>query len=154
MYYCRNCGHMLEEGIRFCPSCGTPVYGADAEMKSSGTAEAIRSAENEDTEKLFAVLSYFGILVLIPAFSSRKSGFVRFHANQGLVLLLAETAAWIVGAMIHAVLLTVSWRLFLVASLWNLIWIPLTVLSVMGIVNALKGLRKKLPLIGKFNLLK
>lgn len=36
MKYCVNCGHELNEGAQFCPSCGTPV----ATAKSSTTDES------------------------------------------------------------------------------------------------------------------
>ena len=36
-----------------------------------------------------SLLSYLGILVLVPIFLVKRSRFARFHANQGLVLLIA-----------------------------------------------------------------
>ena len=40
--------------------------------------------------KVMAILSYFGILVLIPIFAAKDDAFARYHANQGLVLLIAS----------------------------------------------------------------
>ena len=44
------------------------------------------SVQPNSMEKTLALESYLGILVLAPIFGAKKSKFVRFHANQGLVL--------------------------------------------------------------------
>ena len=43
-----------------------------------------------DSGKVMAILSYFGILVLIPYFSEKNNSFVVFHAKQGLNLFILE----------------------------------------------------------------
>ena len=40
--------------------------------------------------KLYACLSYLSILIIIPALVPGKDSFVRFHLNQGLLLLIAN----------------------------------------------------------------
>ena len=40
--------------------------------------------------RIFALLSYFGILLLIPMLARRESAFCRYHLNQGLVLFFAD----------------------------------------------------------------
>ena len=61
-------------------------------IKSLFTNLEDKTAEykKEDIEKgkLMAVLSYIGILVVIPYFAEKENKFVRFHAIQGLNLLL------------------------------------------------------------------
>lgn len=39
---------------------------------------------------MLAVLAYLGLLVFVPILSGSKSEFVRFHANQGLVLFICS----------------------------------------------------------------
>ena len=84
-----------------------------------------------------AVLAYLGILVLIPLLvePAKNSPFVRFHANQGLILLIVGllSAIPVLGCVVGVFCL---------------------VLTIMGIINAVNGRMKELPLIGRFRLLK
>ena len=41
------------------------------------------AAADVQNNKVMAVLSYIGILVLIPILAAKESPFARFHANQG-----------------------------------------------------------------------
>jgi len=148
MIYCNHCGKKLEDGAVFCPSCGTAVPAA------SCSTDTVSVSGDAEKNKLFAVLSYFGFLVFVTICSAPRSRFARFHANQGLVLFLADLICGISGLILHAVLSLISWRLFFISSLWNLIWIPLTVLSFIGIANAAQGQEKELPFIGKIRILK
>ena len=96
---------------------------------------------NEDQDvkdnKGITILSYIGILCLIPLLAKKDSRFAKFHAKQGLVILIGELFTWIPF---------VGWML----------GIFLFVLSVMGIVNVLGGKYTKLPIVGdlaeKFNI--
>jgi len=107
-----------------------------------------------EKNKGMAVLSYFGLLVLIPLLAVKDSRFARFHANQGLVLFLCEVGLVIVLSILQAILLAISWRLgFLVTILW-LLMIPLAVVAIIGILNAINGKAKELPVIGKIKLIK
>lgn len=42
------------------------------------------SQQDIDQNKIMGILSYFGILVLIPIFAAKESPFARFHANRAL----------------------------------------------------------------------
>ena len=94
-----------------------------------------------------AILSYFGILVLIPIFAAKDDPFVRYHANQGLVLLIANIAVAIVGFILGFIPVIggiISW----------IISIALFVLMILGIINAAKGEMKPLPFIGGIEIIK
>jgi uncharacterized membrane protein len=108
--------------------------------------------------KVMAVLAYFGLLVLVPIFAAKNSKYARFHANQGLVLLIFSVALSIINSIITAVTASLLWRAPIVALIINLIfaaaWIFLLVLAIMGIVNAATGKEKEIPLIGKIKILK
>ena len=95
-----------------------------------------------DSNKLFAILAYFGILVLIPIFVAKDSKFARFHANQGLILIIGEIAASIIAAIPH-----LGW----IGSIVSLICF---IFAIIGIINAAKGEFKELPYIGKYQILK
>lgn len=112
------------------------------------------SAADVQNNKAMGILSYLGILVLIPILAAKESPFARYHANQGLVLLLCEVG-FSVASMILSVIfaflgpLALLWTL--VAALVNIAFL---VLLILGIVNAAQGMAKELPLIGKFRILK
>lgn len=88
-------------------------------------------------------LSYLGILLLVPLLMHQDNKFVKFHANQGLVLALA--------AIIINFALGVT---IILALLMPLVWVGVIVFVVMGMVNVSKGEMKPLPLIGKLEIIK
>jgi len=96
--------------------------------------------------KLTALISYLGFFCLIPLFSENK--LTRFHAKQGLAILLAEfiftaavlTTAFFVeyGSVWHSILI------------WStiLFWSLTTVLRVIGISYAARDMDREVPLAG------
>lgn len=112
--------------------------------------------EDVQNNKVFAIIAYFGILVLVPIFAAKESKFARFHANQGLGLFICE-AAWGIISYIISYLLAVSFS-WAMLGLWSVIsWlvcIGFLVFAIIGIVNAAQGSTKPMPLFGKFKILK
>lgn len=108
--------------------------------------------------KLMAVLSYFGILVLIPLFAAKNSPFARFHANQGVILFIIEFIYGILQFILWLIILfTVgfdSWVYTIYNLITTVISLGLFVFAILGIVNAAQGKAKTLPLIGGFKVLK
>ena len=169
MAFCENCGSPLEENLKFCPNCGTKVE-APAAAPAAPVFEPIQEpapaapevpavepapAAPEAVEgKGMAVLSYFGILVLIPLFAAKDKPFARFHANQGLILLIVDILWSIINRILGAILDGVP----LLGGLWGVVsavvGIAIFVLAILGIINAAKGRAKELPLIGSFRILK
>ncbi len=101
-----------------------------------------------------AILAYFGPLVLIPIFAAKQSKFARYHSNQGLVLLIASILYGIAYSILSSIILAISWRFYFIVSIIGLVSIVITVLAIIGIINAATGKAKELPLIGKFKILK
>ncbi len=89
---------------------------------------------------LMAVLAYLGILIIVPFLTdAHKDPFVKFHLKQGVVLIIFE----FIGFFISAVPIlgwVVGW----------LIWVVSLVLLIIGILNAVSGAEKELPLIGSY----
>ncbi len=85
-----------------------------------------------------AILSYIGILFLIPMLTAKNDEFVQFHAKQGLVLFVAEIATVLIGWIP-----VLGWA---VGTIANICWL---VLSIIGIVNVVNGKKVPLPVIGK-----
>ena len=98
--------------------------------------------QDVENNKVVSALCYLGILFFLPLVVNKESAFGRFHANQGLLLLIVGVISsflyiipilgWIAGGIMGIVCL---------------------VLMIMGIVNTLNGKAKELPVIGKFRLL-
>lgn len=104
--------------------------------------------------KVMGILAYLGILVLVPIFAAKESPFARFHANQGLVLLIASFAYSVIVWIVTFVLALVSPGLALIGTLLSLVSLVFLVLMIIGIINAAKGETKELPVIGKYRILK
>ena len=111
-----------------------------AELNNTPDTTANYSQSDISSNKLMAILSYIGILVLIPLLAAKDSPYARYHANQGLVLLVFLIIVLILGKIWGFL----GWVGFIV-------WF---VLAIIGIVNAAKGRAKELPIIGKFRLIK
>ncbi len=97
-----------------------------------------------EENKGICVLSYLGILLLIPLLSKPNSAYVRYHSNQGLVLLIFSIVIGILSMIPY-----LGW--FIIAPVG---YIFSLVCIIMGIVNTVNGQLKPLPLIGKITLLK
>jgi uncharacterized membrane protein len=107
---------------------------------------------NEDVEKnkVFGILAYLGPLCLLPLVAAPDSPYAKYHANQGLVLLLVELAAFIItfaGILIPFI----GFLFYLIHIILYLIFL---VLLVLGIINAAAGKCVPLPVIGGIKLLK
>ena len=106
--------------------------------------------------KGIAAFSYLGFLFIMPLFGASGSRFARFHANQGLVLLIDEMimAVFILASHILAVwfdnMLLRTLRLILILILYA----GMIFCVVFGLVNTLRGKAKELPLIGKTRILR
>ena len=113
------------------------------------------SREDIQQNKVMAVLAYLGILVLIPILAAPNSKFARYHANQGLVLVIVGVAYTILNTIITSVFYVVSWGLgSIISSLLGLASLVFVILAILGIVNAASGKAKELPVIGKITILK
>lgn len=187
MSFCGKCGTQLENGVAFCPNCGTPVQNAAQQPNQqayqqpnqqgndfstafknlNNTADTTAQFDPADiaANKLMGVLSYLGLLVLIPIFAAPKSKFARFHANQGLTLLIVNAAYTVLSVLLNLIKVTsveyflgypyeVTKTPWIITLLLWLIVIPILALAVLGIINAAQGKAKELPVIGKISLLK
>ncbi len=107
-------------------------------------------AQDAQTNKTMGILAYISFLVLVPIFSAKESKWARFHANQGLVLFIAEVALWLT-AVIFGFIPVLKYIIPIVCYLGQC---GCVALSVIGIVNAAKGKAVELPLIGSIKILK
>lgn len=104
--------------------------------------------------KVMGILAYFGFLFLVPLFAAKDSPYARFHANQGLVLFIAEFAYGIVYGILAVIFAFIPVVGLIVIAVLGLVAIVFIVLLVIGIMNACSGEAKKLPVIGGITILK
>jgi Predicted membrane protein len=127
----------------------------------NNTADTTAEFDPKDIEqnKTMSLFAYLNILVLIPLLGAKDSKFARFHSNQGLILLITcigwAVAYNILMAIFRVIMLPGGWRIYsLLGTILSLVYIVFAVLVIIGIVNALNGKAKELPIIGKYKLLK
>ncbi len=124
------------------------------------TADTTNSYDKNDIEnnKVMALLSYLWILFLVPLFAAPNSKFARFHTNQGLVLFIFGLISGVIGGAVSFILALIpfiGWILAWVAGvIFGILEIGFILLAVLGIINALQGRAKELPVIGKIKILK
>ena len=97
----------------------------------------------DDIEKNKVVAAIAYAIFFVPLLVDKDSEFGKFHANQGLLLLIVS--------LIGNAVLTISIVGILLLPVLNVI---LLVLFIMGVINAINGEAKDLPVIGKYRLLK
>lgn len=153
--HCTNCGKELLGEAKFCDGCGSPVVSEQNTNPAPAQAAAAPAAaiqEGQENKTIF-ILSY--ILFFLPLVSCPGSKTGRFHANQGLVLLIASVAGQIIVTILSSILISLSWRLWSIASLLGWGWaIVVLAFVIIGMVNASKGEQKPLPIIGKLTIIK
>lgn len=98
-------------------------------VKEAVEAEKIPEQKDVEENKILTILSYLGILCLVPLLAKKDSKFAQFHAKQGLVIAIGELLVWFPFF---------GWVLGII----------LFVFSIMGIINVLSGKMEKLPVIG------
>ncbi len=160
---CNQCGAQNPEDGVFCAGCGQPLQSAPY----AAPAPEVDEAKDAEDNKLMGILAYLNLLVLVPIFAAPKSAFARYHANQGLILCILSFAYsivyGIVGRILSAIfpyrytsdfLYTRSPIYGILMAVLGLASVGILVLAVIGILNAVKGEKKELPLIGKFKILK
>lgn len=169
--FCSKCGSQIDDDSVFCPECGNQVSGsnfttgnAQGEYNQSDSYQQSYqdsyqqsaqeyttdpdsgmsfSKEDIDNNKMIALLSYIGILFIIPLLVAKESPYARYHINQGIVLFIFEA--------ICAAVFSIPLLGWIVGGVGEIICV---VLLIIGILNVLNGSAKPLPIIGKFTILK
>lgn len=183
MAYCVKCGARVDDDCKFCTECGAQMPDVDTkdDFRTDNTQEytydssytydqaddynrqSYSSQNNSDyfdeqevkKNKAMGVLSYLGILVFIPLIAGdKRSQYVRFHSNQGLVLFLTNVIVdlldgdWVYG--LHSLLNLGS----VFETIFDVLGLILFIMMIVGIVTACKGEKRELPVIGKIKILK
>lgn len=90
-------------------------------------------------QTVFAILSYLGILVLIPLLVKKDDDFVHFHAKQGLVLLLVWIAVWII-----TMIPVIGW------IIGPLLSIVMLIICLIAIIKVLMAKKWEIPVVSTY----
>jgi len=127
-------------------------------METIDKNELTTEPEQEDLKgkKLTAAFAYLSWFVVIPIMYASESKFIRYHANQGLTIAIAETIGILATVIVSKVLWSVSVKLSLLVEvmMYAAIAGAFGVLILLGLLNVALGKKRPLPTFGKVNLLK
>lgn len=130
------------------PENGTP----SSEGGGKGGGAPKGNAPNGDVQKkVVCALTYlFGILFFLPLIVYPNDDFAKFHANQGLIVLLVS----VIGGAVLGILtmLPVVGLVFTILS--SLFGVVMLVACIFGILNVVREEKRELPVIGKFTIIK
>ena len=117
-----------------------------ANQTANQTVESsiIPTFDPADIEKNKAMAGLAYVIFFLPLLACPDSKFGKYHANQGLILLILAVA----GNIILGIIPVIGWLLLPIFS------VGVFVLGIMGLINGFSGKVKELPIIGKFKLLK
>lgn len=96
-----------------------------------------------EKNKVAGILGY--IIFFLPLLMAPESKFAKYHANQGLLLLIVAVAIHVLANIVPFF----GW--LVIAPVGNIF---LLVLWIIGILNASKGEMKALPVIGGYQIIK
>jgi uncharacterized membrane protein len=125
--------------------------------KLMDTPDTTKDYDPKDMEenKVMALLSYIGVLFLVPLLAAPNSKFSRYHANQGIILFIGEAAGSIVLSILSFIMAFISGILAgIVSFIIFLFGIVCLAFAIFGIMNVVNGKAKELPFIGKIRILK
>jgi len=167
--FCKQCGNKLDEGAKFCNSCGATVAAENNANQNNGQPmnQNYAQPQTNSNAKLYKILSYIVILFLVGLFANKENDkSVRFHVGQGMMVCILEFAGGLIVGILSAILVAifkepeVIWGIQtgryttpgFVTVITSLLSLAVSgcgiALSVIGIVNVVKGEDKKLPVIG------
>lgn len=92
---------------------------------------------------IFLVLSYLGILALIPLLAKKDDAEVQWHAKNGTVLFGAEVI-WVIIRIVISRVPMISCGMAVVGCV---VWLGFLALSILCIVKATQGQRFRIPVI-------
>lgn len=182
MAFCSKCGKELKTKVKFCPDCGNEIVYPKKNIKEENITNKVLdkiddlvdtkdstdkfTKKDSNENKGFALISYLGPLALIPYFLGNSSKFLKYHAKQGMNLLII----WAIYAVSYSLLSLISvskrvqWSTGLLVNYRITPWwidIPMTaiglgifIINVVAIVYVCQSKSKELPIIGDIKIVK
>lgn len=118
-----------------------------AEQGGSGGGPGGGMGEPGDVEKnkVYALLAYVGPLFLVPLLAAKDSAFAKYHANQGLILVIGEIGLFIIFGCFFFVIAWIPYIHCCAIMPVPLLGLACVAYSIIGIINAVNGKMKPLP---------
>ena len=168
MAFCPICGESVADNAPNCPKCGAQLNQKNTTYTGSqqavndfvnnlnNTADYSSQMDPADVEnnKVMAVLSYIWILVFVTIFAAPDSKYARFHACQGLTLFVVDVIYGLIMAVIGVTIGRIDVIGPIVTAICGLPGLAILALAICGIVNAVQGRAKELPVIGHLKFLR
>lgn len=176
MPFCDQCGVEIRKDAKYCWNCGHAITlpsqaptphtegPAASEHRSGKWASVIHSlcdtqdsssafgAEEVAANKGMAILCYLSILIAFPLALKRSSPYIRFHINQGLILLISATACMLVRSIVLEALSMLHIPIFflILANLpFYFCLACILFFDLFGLYYTAAGKSKMVPLIGR-----
>ena len=92
---------------------------------------------------IFLILSYLGLLALIPLLAKKDDPEVQWHAKNGLVLMCAEIV-WVILQIILGFIPFLGCGIHIFGCI---VWIGFLILVIICIVKAVQGERFRIPVV-------
>ncbi len=131
-----------------------------SDNKNNAFAPVDRTAEFSPSDisenRVMGIFAYISWLVLVPIFGAKGSPFARFHANQGLVLAICETALSILASVLGWFTWIPALGLVFRILSWlvRVLIIPFAVYAIIALVGAARGKALEIPFINSIKILK
>lgn len=104
--------------------------------------EDVFDSADIEKNKTMAGLAY--LIFFLPLIACPDSKYAKFHANQALLLLIVA----IVGNIVLGMIPIVGWMLMPIFA------VAVFAFAIMGLINGFGGKPKRLPIFGKYTILK
>ena len=98
---------------------------------------------------IMIVLSYLGLLALIPLLVEKEDREVQWHAKHGLVLMVAEIILFVVLTIVQTVTASVDCGIT-GCLLHSVAWVVILVVHILAIVKGVNGQRLIIPGLSDF----
>jgi len=156
MEFCGNCGAQVPEGANVCPGCGAGI-GQAAAPAYEAPEVVVDEAQDANDNKLMGILGYLFFFVPLITGDAKKSPFVKFWTNQGMIL-WALSIAYSVVSFILRFVFRLIFQYNAIYSILNLLlgllYLVVAVFAVIGLISVIQGEKKELPVIGNLDLIK
>ena len=158
---CNNCGNEVTTEGTNCPFCGFPLYAGYQQPQGQGYQQAQGAQYNQNyqqtqgnqsgsfsmdpkTAAIVCYLTWIGLVIALLS-ADRSDPFFRFHLNNVFVLIISG-CIFGVASVILVFIPILGWLAIMAGSIF------LTVCLIMGLINAINGECKPLPLLGSFKI--
>ncbi len=105
------------------------------------------------SEIVWSIVAYLSVLVFIPLFKKKKTPFIAYHVNQGLVLFLVELFC-IVGLTVLGFVMKFAFPagFFVVRLLLGICLAIFLACHIVGIVHVCCKQARRIPIFGEIRL--